>query len=588
MTTQGFERGDRASGGIGGSGSGTSGAALDATRASNGESAPRQRHFFNSLFFRIGALNLVGLLIFMGGLLASTQYRKSTVDERLLALETHATFIAGALEQTALVPRPGQQDGQPFDAIDQGEAVDVLRRLILPTNLRARIYDYDGRLIYDSELLDEDAQVDARSLDDPDPAHQTGGPIDDFMMWLMGPTLTPWGADARMPHTEVTAALGSRAQADARKALRRDDDGNLIVSVAMPVKKLRAHVGALLLSTQGGDFDAVLRAERGAIFQIFAIALGANLLIALFYAGTVVRPIRRLADAADKIRYARQNPGTAARAEIPGYYDRRDEIGDLAASLNDMTRALNARLDAIEQFAADVAHEIKTPLTSLRSAVETFDLAKTEQMRARLLAVVKHDVDRLDRLITDISNASRLDAELSREDAETVNIPALLQNILQVYVDSGTNGDVALRLDTHVGALDRDHLSILGLESRIGQVVQNLVDNAVSFSPPGGTVRLVMGMERHFGLPFVSVRIEDEGPGIPEDSLERIFERFYTQRPSEEDFGQNSGLGLSISKQIIEAHNGRIWAENRRDDHGRVLGARFTFLIPAHLPGKGR
>jgi two-component system sensor histidine kinase ChvG len=382
----------------------------------------------------------------------------------------------------------------------------------------------------------------------------------------------------------VKAALEAEDDPRALQAVRLDKNGNIVLSVAAPVKQIKGLVGAVRLYTRDSDFNNVLRAEFMNFVGIFFLAFVANIILAGGYAAYLIIPIKRLAAAADRVRTGRQKPGKASRAELPGFEKRPDEIGDLAASLNDMTRALNTRLDAIEAFAADVSHEIKTPLTSIRSAVETLDIAKTEESRLRLIEVIKHDVDRLDRLITDISNASRLDAELSREEATTIYVPALLDQIVSIYHDSGSLGDIELRLDVQSGARDPGALKVLGIESRLGQVVQNLIVNAVSFSPPGGTVHVRAGLERPGILPLVSIRVEDQGPGIPEDSLEKIFQRFYTSRPSAEDFGKNSGLGLSISKQIIEAHSGRIWAENMRDQAGNVTGARFTVLIP---PGEG-
>ncbi len=555
--------------------------ALPQDQGDMGDRPKRKRALYHSLIFQIAALNMVGLIIFVVGLMVLSQFRRTSVEERTLALEAHSQFITGALEQAALTPRVGREEGQPFDEIDRTEAVEVLRRLVAPTDYRARIYDYNGILIYDSWLLDEEGQVNARTLPDPDADSRFFVIFEDIMRWLFGPELTPYSDDPKLPFSEVRSALKATDDRQAFHAVRQDESGNLILSVAMPVKKVWAHVGALHLATQGDDFDAVLRQERSAILQIFAVALFANVLLALFYARTIVRPIKRLVSAADRIREARTGGKGGARTEIPGYHDRRDEIGDLAGSLNDMMRALNNRIDAIEQFAADVSHEIKTPLTSLRSAVETFDIAVSDKARDKLIGIIKHDVDRLDRLITDISNASRLDAELSREEADVVHIPKMLRQIVAFRNESGHNGGVHLNLEIMSGSRDDTAITVVGIESRLSQVIQNLLENAVSFSPEGGDVTIKAGLEKRGAAFFVVIRIEDQGPGIPEEALTKIFERFYTQRPDEADFGKNSGLGLSISKQIVDAHRGHIWAENLRTPNGEIAGARFTVRLPA-------
>jgi two-component system sensor histidine kinase ChvG len=285
--------------------------------------------------------------------------------------------------------------------------------------------------------------------------------------------------------------------------------------------------------------------------------------------------VRRLADSAERVRRR-----IKTRVEIPDFTRRRDEIGHLSGALRDMTSALYSRIEAIEMFAADVAHELKNPLTSLRSAVETLPLARNETSRARLLEVIEHDVKRLDRLISDISDASRLDAELQRQDAMPVDLRRLLTTLTSVANETKLGHDVAVEARFE-GRGPTDSLSVPGHDSRLGQVVSNLLSNAQSFSERGSKVRLTCRRVRS----EIEIVVDDDGPGIREDALERIFERFYTDRPHQ-GFGQNSGLGLSISKQIIEAHGGRIWAENRAgpvdaDGAPTVAGARFVVRLPA-------
>jgi two-component system sensor histidine kinase ChvG len=307
--------------------------------------------------------------------------------------------------------------------------------------------------------------------------------------------------------------------------------------------------GALLLSTQGGDIDQTGEAERLAILKVFLVAAGIMSVLSMLLAGTIAGPVRRLADGADRVR--RRVKG---RVEIPDFTARRDEIGHLSGNLREMTSALYSRIEAIEQFAADVAHELKNPLTSLRSAVETLPLAKTETSRARLLEVIEHDVRRLDRLISDISDASRLDAELQRQESAPVDLHKLLSAVVTVANEVKRDDGVTVTL-AFEGARG---FVVQGHDSRLSQVVNNLIDNARSFSPPDGAVRVAC---RRAGA-IIAITVDDDGPGIRPDAIEKIFERFYTDRP-QQSFGQNSGLGLSISKQIVEAHGGRLTAQNR-------------------------
>ncbi|KAB2856142.1 MAG: HAMP domain-containing histidine kinase, partial [Bauldia sp.] len=351
--------------------------------------------------------------------------------------------------------------------------------------------------------------------------------------------------------------------------------------------------GALLLSTLGGDIDAILASERWGIIRIFLVSAGVMLLLSLLFAGTIAEPMRRLAEAAERVRR-----GVKSRQEIPDFSDRQDEIGHLSGALRDMTSALYNRIEAIEHFAADVAHELKNPLTSLRSAVETLPIARDDCARGRLLRVIQHDVGRLDRLISDISDASRLDAELARADMEIVDVSAVLQTVVGLAQEVGRGDGVEIALDV-VGTAPfgdaRRRWRIFGHDSRLAQVFDNLIDNARSFSAAGGRVQVTLRAERALGpggqlLEGYEIVVDDDGPGIPADAFERIFERFYTDRP-EQGFGQNSGLGLSISRQIVEAHNGRIRAMNRTKaepegvDRRRpgdvVLGARFVLWLPA-------
>ncbi|HEX2216308.1 MAG TPA: sensor histidine kinase [Xanthobacteraceae bacterium] len=548
---------------------------------------------FSSLTRRIVFLNIAGLLALVIGILYLSQFRAGLIDARVQSLLVQSEIIAGAVAASATVETDAitidpdrlleLQTGESYGPdeplalefpINPERVAPVLRRLVSPTNTRARIYDKDGVLVLDSRNLY--GRGDVLRFDLPAPTIEKPG----FFERVWRAVRTWWGRGDLPVYVELGPEKNGRGYPEVAMALagqkasavRVNDRGEAIVSVAVPVQRFRAVRGALLLSTQGGEIDQMVAAERLAIVKIFLIAASVMVVLSVLLAGTIAGPVHRLAEGAERVR--RRIRG---RVEIPDFTHRRDEIGHLSGVLREMTQSLYSRIEAIESFAADVAHELKNPLTSLRSAVDTLPLAKTEESRERLLKVIRHDVQRLDRLISDISDASRLDAELQRQEAEPVNITRLLTTVVGVANEVKTN-DVEIKLRFEG---DARQFIIPGHDSRIGQVVDNLLINARSFSPPRGTVRVICRRLRD----EVEIVVEDDGPGVRPDALERIFERFYTDRP-DHGFGQNSGLGLSISKQIVEAHGGRIWAENRiaptvAGDAPRALGARFIVRLPA-------
>ncbi|MAA99248.1 MAG: histidine kinase [Stappia sp.] len=551
----------------------------------------------SSLTRRILVLNLAALCAMVGGILYLNQFRAGLIDARVQSLLTQGEIIAGAIAASATVETDGLmvdpeqllqlQAGESISPTDSGRLTDfpinpervapVLRRLISPTRTRARIYDPEGILILDSRHLYARGQI--LRFDLPPPASDEPGLWDKFWadvkLWFRRgdlPLYEEIGAGNGRAYPEVEAALAGSPASVVRVSPR----GELIVSVAVPVQRFRAVLGSLLLSTQGGDIDAIVRAERIAIVRVFLVAATVTMVLSILLAGTIAGPVRRLAAAAERVRR-----GIKSREEIPQFSERRDEIGHLARTLREMTNALYNRMDAIESFAADVAHELKNPLTSLRSAVETLPLARKPEAQERLMEVIQHDVRRLDRLITDISDASRLDAELARADAAPVDVATLLRTVADFANDRG-DPDLA-RVELAITPSRRDHpYRVIGHDSRLAQVINNLVDNARSFSPPDSRVLITATRTAD----AVVVTVEDEGPGIRAELRDRIFERFYTDRPEAEGFGNNSGLGLSISRQIIEAHRGTIAVENREEpdpDTGetRVLGARFIVSLPA-------
>ncbi len=557
------------------------------------------RRFASSLTRRIALLNILGLLAMLLGFLWLNQTRQSVIDARVQSMLTQSAIMSAAIAASATVETdtltldpdkllslqageslsPGDDPENELEfSINPEKVAPVLRRLIMPTTLRARIFDRDGSLLLDTRTFFGRGEVKKRSLPPPEESATVFQRTWNSIRRTFGRTAIPENdsiVTGKFP--EVDRALnGSNST-----IIRVNTDGQTIIYVAYPIERLRSTRGVLLLSTQEGDIDQVIGDERIAIVMVFLIAAGVMLVLSMLLAGTIAEPVRRLSDAAERVRR-----GTRARQEIPDLTYRADEIGHLSGSLRDMTKAMYARIEAIESFAADVAHELKNPLTSLRSAVETLPLAKSEDSRKRLLAVIEHDVQRLDRLISDISDASRLDAELARADAEPVDMHKLLQAIVSIENDVPKKSGVLAVLELakadaapRSGKSVRSKLTpytVLGHDSRFGQVVTNLIDNACSFSPDNGKVVVTLSRSDR----DVMITVDDEGPGIPEHAAERVFERFYTDRP-DQGFGQHSGLGLSITRQIVEAHRGSIMASNRLDKDGGVLGARFTVRLPA-------
>jgi two-component system, OmpR family, sensor histidine kinase ChvG len=536
---------------------------------------------FSSLTRRIVFLNVAGLIAFVLGILYLTQFRAGLIDARVEALRVQGQTIGIALAyqgtddpnkidlEKLLKNYPADNEAEYVFRFPPDRVAPMLRRLIMPSNTLARIYDIDGALLLDSRYLSGDGL----GSDSPAPAAEKPPGILErtfiaIRKWLARGDLPAYhdiGTGNGKAYREVVQALAGQKD---NTGVYINDRGQVVVLVAVPIQRVNSPVGAaLLLSTQGGDIDQAVEAERLAILKVFLVAAGIISVLSMLLASTIAGPVRRLADSAERVR--RREKG---RVEIPDFSKRRDEIGHLSRSMREMTSALYSRIEAIESFAADVAHELKNPLTSLRSAVETLPLAKTEESRSRLLSVVKHDVQRLDRLISDISDASRLDAELQRQEAVPVDLRRLLTAVVamanEVKSDDGVTVTLGFEGSPRI-------FKVQGHGSRVSQVMINLIDNARSFSPPGGTVRVTC---RRLGR-IIQIVVDDEGPGIQPDAIHKIFERFYTDRP-QQNFGQNSGLGLSISKQIVEAHRGRIWAENRHDANGAICGARFLIRLP--------
>lgn len=554
-------------------------------------------HIFSSLTRRILFLNLAGLAVLVTGILYLNTFRDGLIDARVESLMTQGEIIAGAIAASATVEtdsisidpekllelQAGESLGPGSDQLDNLDfpinperVAPVLRRLISPTRTRARIYDRDANLLLDSRHLYSRGQILRYDLppveeEQPDLLERIQKFVFDFFRNKQLPVYReqPGGNGAAFPEV-VKALTGSPST-----IVRISEQGEQIVSVAVPIQRFRAVLGVLMLSTEGGDIDKIVAAERKAILRVFGIAALVTAILSMLLASTIANPLRRLSAAAVRVRRGVKN-----REEIPDFSDRQDEIGNLSIAVRDMTNALYARIEAIESFAADVSHELKNPLTSLRSAVETLPLAKNDNSRSRLMDIIQHDVRRLDRLITDISDASRLDAELAREDAGTVDLKKFITDLVAVSREA-TRNKKAVEIEFKVAKLPQGVKGyvVVGHDLRIGQVITNLIENARSFVPEErGHITISLARAGKFNI----VTVDDNGPGIRADNIDRIFERFYTDRPAGEAFGQNSGLGLSISRQIVEAHGGTLSAENIPGTKpGEIKGARFVVTLPA-------
>jgi two-component system sensor histidine kinase ChvG len=495
------------------------------------------------------ALNLLSLAILIGGALTLNEMRRGLVNARIDSLIAQGEWIARIIDDAATV-------GEPEPALQPERAAQLLQLLHLPRDARVRLFDREGRKITDSYVVAD--RVEWKPLPPvrkPDQTPRKAGP---------SPT------EDRAARA-LKAELALARTGEIVKGRRIAENGEQVISVSLPIRRVRAVVGVLTL--EAGDVNEIIARERANLIPFILIAVGVTLLSSVLLTVLVARPVLRLARAADRVKAAR-----ARSISLPDLSRRDDEIGDLSRSLEDMTDTLSERMDAIERFAADVAHEIRNPLTSIRSAIETLDLVKDDRARERLMNILKQDVGRLDRLVTDISNASRLDAELSRDAPRVIDLGRLLTDIVQVYDASIRPGEASVALSVPAG----ETVAVSGREGPLGQVFRNLIDNARSFSPAGGQVRVTLTHDRG----QARVLVEDDGPGIPKDNLETVFERFYTSRPKGAAFGGNSGLGLSIARQIVQAHGGEVHAENRAqaDGSGAIAGARFVVVLPERRP----
>ncbi|WP_395824338.1 stimulus-sensing domain-containing protein [Elstera sp.] len=526
--------------------------------------AAKKKRRISTLSVRILAVNLLAPLMLGVGLLYLDRYQEALVRAEIEALTMQAGLMSGALGEGATALTNLEQL-----RIVESVARPMVRRFALQTRARAQVFERDGTPLIDSQLvLHPNGMVSVAPL--PGEPDGVGPWLSRAYDWVFNALprrdnfpqydTRPLRRASDYPEG-ASAMLGEPAA-----AAYVSDNGHFIFTIAMPIQRYREVVGVLMLSRSSNEIDESLRRVRTDIMILGGLVLVVTILMSLYLAGTIARPIRRLALAAERVRQGRAN------AAIPDFSKRRDEIGDLSTALKAMTETLHQRLQAIERFAADVSHEIKNPLSSLRSAVDMVARIEDPEKRAKLMSIVRSDVLRIDRLITDIAAASRVDAEMARAEPQPLDFGRLMGALVGVYEVTDPEGAVPITLTVAPGGL----LTVLGVEDRLVQVFRNLINNARSFSPPEGSIRLTVRRE---GARVIAA-VEDDGPGIPPGKEEAIFQRFYSERPKAENFGTHSGLGLSISRQIIEAHGGTLMAKNRHHFDGHVTGAAFVVTLP--------
>jgi two-component system, OmpR family, sensor histidine kinase ChvG len=500
--------------------------------------------------------NFAGIVILVLGSLLFNELRTGLTQAKADALRAQGSTIASVLAEAAIPP-----DAEPV--LDEDRARAILKRLFREPGARLRLFDRSRRAIADSAILYDEISV--RPLPPIGPSapnieEAAGKAVANARIFIQGAVDNPELAMAE----EVASALSGRSVARERF----NETGQRVVSVSVPIQRVRAVVGVLTL--ESSDVTDIVEAERRALYPFIFASILVTIISASMLAWSIAVPLRKLAEAADNVRR-----GRTPVLEADSLRKRPDEIGDLADALSVMTASLRERIDANESFAADVAHEIKNPLAAIRNAAELLPRTNSAESKAKLESIILDDARRVDRLVTDIANASRLDAELARASKTRFSLADMIDEMARVYGSLGHGRHVGVHV-RHEDDIDR--LNVLGREEAISRILTNLLDNALSFSPDNG--QIVVRGGRANGR--ICVSVEDDGPGMPEEALESVFKRFYTHRPTTKgedgraDFGKHSGLGLAIARQIAEGHGGTLIAQNRTDTHG----ARFILEMP--------
>lgn len=512
---------------------------------------------------RILIINIITLALVVVGLFSFGRYMDRLIDSEEAILEQQATLIANTLGEVAV------ENGPEGDTLQTDQTRQIIRRLVETNEARAQIFAPNLLLVADSRLLRGAGRyVQIEQLPPLEQKSQISFSeqivrlFDWLAMLLPYEGNLPLYTESALPIADQLRDVTDALAGNYRSTLWTTKDGKLILTVTVPIQRFRQVVGAVMLTRDAARIENSVKRMRSDLLQVVALVLGASAMLSLYMAQTIARPLRRLAKAASAARSRR-----AGKPDIPDLTRRGDEIGDLSGTLIGMTDTLWQRIDATERFAADVAHELKNPLSSMRSALETLPRIEDAERRQKLMQVLREDVQRMDRLITDIAATARLEGEISRATPEVFD----LTDLTHMLVDSRSQTGSLLQFES-----SDTHLFVNGIPGQLAQVLENLIANALSFSPPDSPVFIKAGL---LGSQII-LTVEDSGPGIPAGKEEKIFERFYSERPQGEKFGTHSGLGLNICRQIIEAHLGQIYAENRKNADGKVCGARFVVNLP--------
>jgi two-component system, OmpR family, sensor histidine kinase ChvG len=509
--------------------------------------------------------NLLGLAVLIAGMLVLAEVRAGLVRAQADSLRTQGQFISNVLAEAAT-------EGAPIPTMIAGRAREIFQRIEIPDKIRARLYDQSGQMIADTLILQDRVETTPLPpLASNQPQRSLWENIErgwrSLVIRVVSARLAPQEGLKTLKEEQDAALKGAQVAGQ-----RLGDDGQRLISVTLPVQRVEVVVGTLTL--ESGDVDEILAAERRGLLPFIFVALVVSILSSALLAFLVADPLRRLAEAADNMRKTGEK-----RMHVPTLTRRRDEIGELAQALEEMTDALGDRIDSNEHLVQDIAHEVKNPLTSISNAVQMARTAKDDPTRERMLGLIQNDVRRIDRLITDVKNAIHLDAELQRASMTLIDMGRLAAEISDIYQQTRNEGSPGV-----VFVREGDGgkpASVRGYEGPLVQVLRNLIENARTFSPPSGMVTVTLSTDpSHRGPGRLRLTVDDNGPGIPPENLETIFRRFYTSRPEGASFGTHSGLGLSIAREIIEAHGGLIHAENRLDAQGTRKGARFVIDLP--------
>jgi two-component system sensor histidine kinase ChvG len=539
---------------------------------------------FSPLSARILAVNSLPLVILLVSILYFSGYQDRLIQNELDSMTKEAHQFAAALGEGAVIlsdderdllsPELAQRMARRFWEISENPG---------GITTRTRLFDIRGSQISDSLTLPgRRSSIQRETLSPLDAFSKVRGYVEDIATWWRQRSWTkpyPPYAESADPSSEDYPIVERSLNGDAATQVWLLPHGRILLGVSVPIQRYKGVLGSVLMTKPGDKISDAVESVDMDILQLFLLTLVLTVLLSLYLARTIANPLKALAHSAKGLDSENMSQ-PAWKIPIPDLSARRDEIGDLSTALRGMVKALGERLQATERFAADVAHEIKNPLTSMHSAVETALRLTDVDRQKQLLQVMADDVKRLDRLITDIAQASRLEGELSRTPAETVQLKTLLHTIVGLY--EAYPGQAPSHAHVQLGEGAIPDIAVLAVESRLGQVFSNLIDNAISFTPLHGLVQVEAKKEGA----MVHVTVSDQGPGIPENKREAIFERFYSERPRAEKFGQHSGLGLSIARQIVQAHKGRLWAENIRDASGAVTGACFHVELPIAESGQ--